>query len=43
MTVLLFIVIIMVSIMLGFVYGIITAAAVAIIYTAYSKKSIKEA
>lgn len=42
-TIFLFIAIIMTGIMLGFVYGIITAAIVAIIYIAYSKKTVQNA
>jgi len=41
LTVFLFIVILMTGIMLGFVYGIITAAVVAIVYIAYSNKTIQ--
>ncbi|MEE1010715.1 MAG: hypothetical protein U0L11_01635 [Acutalibacteraceae bacterium] len=41
LTVFLFIVILMTGIMLGFVYGIITASVVAIVYIAYSNKTIQ--
>ena len=43
LTVFLFIVILMTGIMLGFVYGIITASVVAIVYIAYSNKTIQNA
>lgn len=42
LTVLLFTVIVLTSIMLGFVYGIITASAAALIYIAYSNKKNTE-